>query len=145
MSPKPPAPPAGTPAQDGAAGSGKPLMIPDSAVKEGSTSFLEGEWRSITGLRDRAGNPVTLNYAFKNGQGTVSLDRTVGGAAQKCAGVAAPSMKNGQLSIDQRGVRCADGTVFNDSRVQCSVGAGGEAECRGVNADGTGYDVRIVK
>lgn len=147
-SPKPqiPQPPPGAiPPQAGAAGVGKPLTIPDTAVKEGSTAFLEGDWRSITGLRDRAGNPVTLNYSFKNGQGAVSLERTVGGATQKCAGLATAAMKNGQLSIDQRSVICADGTAFNDSRVQCSVGAGGQAECRGVNADGTGYDVRIVK
>jgi hypothetical protein len=122
-----------------------PLTIPDRAVRDGSTEFLKGQWRSITGLQDRDGNPVTLNYRFQNGQGTVGLDRAVGGRRETCTGQARSTMRDGTLVIGQKGIRCPDGTTFQDSDVECRVGAGGQAECRGVNTDGTGYDVRIVK
>jgi hypothetical protein len=123
----------------------QPLVIPQSAANNGSTAFLDGDWRSMTGLRDRSGNPVVLNYTFKNGEGRVNLNRNVGGTTQKCEGQARASMSGGQLQIDQKDVRCADGTTFTDSRVRCKMGADGEAECRGLNADGSDYDVRIVK
>jgi hypothetical protein len=41
--------------------------------------------------------------------------------------------------------RCADGQVFDRSRVECRQGKAGKAECQGVNADGGGYSVEIVK
>lgn len=124
---------------------GEPLTIPNDAVKKNSTDFLNGQWRSITGLQDRDGNPVELHYAFTNGQGTVTLHRSVGGAEHTCAGTVGSTMRDGRLVIDQHGVRCPDGTTFQDSNVQCTVGAGGKAVCNGSNSDGTKYDVDIVK
>lgn len=124
---------------------GKPLTIPPSAVSQGSTAFLNGNWRSITGLQDRSGAPVELNYSLNKGQGTVTLNQARGGQKQTCSGTAASQMQNGQLVISQTGIRCPDGTQFLDSQVKCTVGAGGKAVCRGVNADGTNYDVNIVQ
>lgn len=142
---KPPSPPESPSQRPRDAGSGSPLVIPQAAVRNGSTAFLDGQWRSMTGLRDRSGNPVVLNYSFKDGEGKVDLDRSVGGVSQKCAGRAMAAMSSGQLQINQQDVRCADGTTFTDSKVRCKVGDGGQAECRGINADGSDYDVRIVK
>jgi hypothetical protein len=137
--------PGNTPNAAGQPTPGEPLKIPDDAVKKNSTDFLNGQWRSITGLQDRNGNPVELHYDFTNGQGTVTLRRSVGGQEHTCAGAVGSTMQNGRLVIDQRGVRCPDGTTFQDSNVQCTVGEGGKAVCNGSNSDGTKYDVDIVK
>ena len=124
---------------------GTPLTIPKAAVDAGSTEFLNGKWRSITGLQDRKGNPVEINYDFEKGQGTVSLHRSVGGQDQTCTGRVGSTLKDGRLQIDQRGVRCPDGSSFQDSAVQCTVGTDKKAVCIGMNTDGTTYDVNIVK
>ena len=123
---------------------GTPLSIPQGALKAGNTDFLNGAWRSITGLQDRSGNPIELNYDFQNGQGKVSLQRGVGGQ-QTCAGQAGTVVEGGKLIINQKAIRCPDGTTFQDSKVQCSVGADGKAHCQGLNDDGSAYDVSIVK
>lgn len=124
---------------------GTPLSIPEGALKAGNTDFLNGAWRSITGLQDRAGNPIELNYDFQNGQGKVSLQRGVGSQQQTCAGQAGSIVEGGKLIINQKAIRCPDGTTFQDSKVQCSVGADGRAHCQGSNDDGSAYDVSIVK
>lgn len=121
------------------------LTIPDQAVKDGSTEFLRGQWRSTTSLRDTQGKPIGLSYDFQNGKGTVNLQRSVGGRTVTCAGQASSSMQNGKLVIDQRGIRCPDGTTFQNSQVECAVGAGGKADCQGKNEDGSAYDVNIAK
>jgi hypothetical protein len=138
----PPVPPGAVPAD---APRGTPLAIPEGALQEGRTDFLHGAWRSITGLQDRSGNPIELNYDFQNGQGRVSLQRGVGGQRQTCAGQAGSAVEGGKLIINQQGIRCPDGTAFQDSKVQCSVGPDGQARCQGLNEDGSAYDVSIVK
>ena len=114
-------------------------------MQEGSTDFLNGRWRSITGVTDDKGNPVELDYEFQNGQGTVSLRRSVGNTQHVCSGKVGSNLSQGKLRIDQKDVRCPDGVTFQDSSVECSVGEGGKAVCQGSNADGTKYDVSIVK
>lgn len=133
------------PGEPPAAPAGTPLTIPQNAVQEGSTDFLNGRYRSITGVTDDKGNPVELDYEFKSGQGTVSLRRSVGNTQHVCSGKVGSNLRDGKLRIDQKDVRCPDGVTFQDSSVECSVGAGGKAVCQGSNADGTKYDVSIVK
>ena len=133
------------PGEPPAAPAGTPLTIPQDAVQEGSTDFLNGRWRSITGVTDDKGNPVELDYEFKSGQGTVSLRRSVGNTQHICSGKVGSNLRQGKLRIDQKDVRCPDGVTFQDSSVECSVGEGGKAVCQGSNADGTKYDVSIVK
>jgi hypothetical protein len=124
---------------------GTPLTIPEKAVREGDTRFLDGSWRSITGLQDKSGNPVDLSYDFRNGQGPVTLRRAVGGQQQTCTGTVSSAMQAGRLVLDQGQVRCPDGTVFEKSKVACSPGPGGQAKCQGINENGSTYDVEIVK
>lgn len=124
---------------------GTPLSIPEAAVRAGDTSFLNGAWRSITGLQDKAGNPVDLSYDFTNGRGPVTLRRTVGGQEQTCSGHVGSTMQDGRLTIDQTQVRCPDGSVFQKSKVVCTPGTDGRARCQGVNENGSTYDVDIVK
>ena len=140
-------PPAGQPNAAGAGTEppGTPLSIPQAAIRDGDTGFLNGAWRSITGLQDKAGNPVDLSYDFNNGQGPVTLRRSVGGQQQTCTGQVGSYMDGGRLTIDQSQVRCPDGSVFQKSRVVCTPGAGGQAKCQGINENGSTYDVDIVK
>lgn len=148
VTPPPATPPSGN--QPGATGAGAqapgtPLSIPPAAVKDGNTGFLDGAWRSITGLQDKAGNPVDLSYQFNKGEGPVTLRRSVGGQQQTCTGAVGSAMQSGQLTINQGEVRCPDGTVFQKSRVVCTPGADGQAKCQGINENGSTYDVDIVK
>ncbi|MFO1153262.1 MAG: SrfA family protein [Rhodospirillales bacterium] len=124
---------------------GTPLTIPQKAVRDGDTKFLDGAWRSITGLQDKAGNPVDLSYEFHQGQGPVTLRRSVGGQQQTCSGVVNSAMDGGRLVLNQGPVTCPDGTVFEKSKVACSPGADGKAKCQGINETGSTYDVDIIK
>jgi hypothetical protein len=129
----------------GAAPGGTPLSIPETAARSGDTGFLDGRWRSDTGLQDKAGNPIQLGYEFKGGTGQVKLDRTVGGQRGVCTGPAAPAMQGGNLVITQGRIRCADGTTFDAPKVVCTMGAGGRAQCEGANVDGTTFPVEITR
>jgi len=130
--------------RDGAAGA--PLEIPEEALSEGSTEFLEGKWRSTTGLETADHEPVELSYDFKDGKGQVQLHRGQGADRVDCTGRATSEMTGGRLVISHKDIRCPDGSGFQDSRVECSVGEDGKAGCGGVNAaDGTKYDVDITR
>lgn len=137
-------PPAGA-ASETAPPKGTPLSIPPQAAESGSTEFLNGQWRSITGLQDKSGNPVQLEYSFKDGQGTATLKRSAQSGEQTCTAPVRPSLQQGKLSIEQSSIRCPDGTVFNPSRVECAPDPTGHAICRGRYEDGNHYDVKIVK
>lgn len=138
-------PPGGQPNATGAEAPGTPLSIPPAAARDGNTGFLDGSWRSITGLQDKAGNPVDLSYQFNKGEGPVTLRRAVGGQQQTCSGAVGSAMQGGKLTINQGEVRCPDGTVFQKSRVVCTTGSDGKAKCQGINENGSTYDVDIVK
>jgi hypothetical protein len=131
-----------TPAPEGESA---PLTIPDGSVQDGDTSFLDGGWRSSTGLQDTSGNPIQLGYNFKGGEGSVTMQRAVGDQTQSCTGAAKSAMESGQLVINQGAIRCPDGTTFNAPRVVCKVGAGGRADCEGVNEDGSTFPVSITR
>jgi hypothetical protein len=127
-------------------GPATPLTIPEDAVGSDDTSFLDGRWRSDTGLQDSTGNPIKLGYDFKGGKGSVSLQRSVGDKRSVCTGPASSAMKDGKLLITQGQIRCEDGSAFSAPRVVCSpAGAGGRAECQGVNEDGTTFPVDIAR
>jgi hypothetical protein len=132
--------PARTPEQAGA-----PLTIPAQSVQDGDTSFLDGGWQSSTGLQDTSGNPIQLGYNFKGGEGAVTMQRAVGDQKQACTGPAKSTLESSQLVITQGAIRCPDGTTFNAPRVVCKVGAGGRADCEGMNEDGSTFPVSITR
>ncbi len=140
-----PIPPPDRPPTSGPVPSGSPLVIPPEAAKTGSTDFLNGQWRSITGLQDKQGNPIQLQYDFKEGQGQATLQRSVGGREQSCEAPVQSKLEGGKLRIQQSSIRCPDGTVFNPSSVECSTDPSGHAICLGQNQDGSHYGVKIVK
>ncbi len=124
---------------------GAPLMIPPQSVQDGSTRFMDGGWQSGTGLQDTSGNPIQLGYDFKEGEGAVTMQRAVGDKKQACTGPAKSAMEGGRLVITQGTIQCPDGTTFNAPRVVCKVGAGGRAECEGVNEDGSTFPVSMTR
>jgi hypothetical protein len=126
-------------------GESAPLTIPARSVQDGDTSFLDGGWQSSTGLQDTSGNPIQLGYNFKGGEGSVTMQRTVGDQKQSCAGPAKSAMESSRLVITQGAIRCPDGTTFNAPRVVCKVGAEGRADCEGVNEDGSTFPVSITR
>ncbi len=127
-------------------GAGAPLEIPRDAARKGSTDFLNGGWRSVTGLQDAAGNPVQLEYDFKGGEGTAKLRRTVNGKEQTCSAAVRSTFQGSRLVIDQADdIRCPDGSTFQRSSVECTTNAQGRAECKGKNRDGSDFQVRISK
>ena len=123
---------------------GDTLTIPPDAMKTGSTDFLNGRWRSITGLVESgSGRPVEVEYEFKNGQGQKTILRKNGG---NCTVGTQARIVGGRLTITETGSAvCADGTRFNESRVDCRTGADGKAECQGQNKGGSDYYVEMRK
>ncbi len=122
-----------------------PLQIPSGAFQDGSTKFLDGQWKSKTGLQDsETGQPIQLEYDFKDGQGTATLRH--GASQQECKAPVRSAMKGGKLVVEGAAdFVCPDGRVIKQSNVECSVGVGGRANCKGINADGSSYGVQIVK
>ena len=134
--PRPPGEPPATPA-------GTPLTIPENAVQEGSTDFLNGRWRSITGVpMTRAIRSSSTMSSKMAGNGELAEI----GRQHPTRLLGQGGVESGQASSESiRRTRCPDGVTFQDSSVECSVGEGGKAVCQGSNADGTKYDVSIVK
>ncbi len=121
-----------------------PLLIPKDSEKNGSTDFLNGRWRSRTGLiESETGKPIEVEYDFKGGKGTITVHRSDGSS---CTGPVEAMMNQGNLVIEGRGEAvCPNGEGFHASRVECRPGADGRAACQGRYQDGSGYQVQIHK
>ena len=60
------------------------LALPEDAMKQGSTKFLDGQWNVGAGIQDEAtGKPLQLTYNFNQGNGEVTITRSDG---VKCVG-----------------------------------------------------------
>lgn len=123
--------------------SGEPLAIPPEAVESGSTDFLNGRWSADSGLMDRSGRPVDVEYEFKQGKGVARYRRSNGVV---CEGPTSAAMSGGRLVItDGANIVCQDGVRFRKSRVECHMGDGGLANCTGSYATGESFSVGMDK
>ncbi|MFA7431175.1 MAG: SrfA family protein [Rhodospirillaceae bacterium] len=120
------------------------LTIPPEAIQTGSTDFLNGHWRSSTGLVDsQTGRPIDVEYDFQDGKGTATIERSDG---VRCTAPTEASMRGGTLVIEQTSeAACPNGDAFNRSTVECRPGADGRADCTGLNAEGGEFTVQIQK
>lgn len=122
------------------------LKIPPPGSNSQGIGFMQGEWKSKSGLYDRAtGKPLTQTYSFDNqGKGTVTIYRA---DSSQCKGEARAQMTaKGGVRIEDTGpVVCPDGTSFAPSVTQCERGKTGEAACTGVNKAGSTYHVEIAR
>lgn len=127
---------------DKASSGAEALHIPPEALQSGQTDFLNGTWRSHTGLVDGATSlPLDVEYSFDKGAGTMTIRR---GDGVVCIGPGNARMDQGRLHIDQaEPVRCPDGREFAPSQVVCDRDINGEARCQGINPDGARYHVDI--
>jgi hypothetical protein len=133
------------PSQDQQAGAEppiKPIELPSSSsTANGPADFMQGQWRSQTGLRASGSNaPVTIGYQFdKQGKGTTTLHL---GNGVTCSGASSANVQDGKLAIqDQGNLQCSNGTEFQGSTVECSKAADGKTHCVGRYPNGRTYDI----
>lgn len=107
------------------------LVMPADAVKQGSTKFLNGNWRVIVGGKNPiTGKPPVLRYQIKNGKGVAKIVQ--GGGITCRVDVYAGLMSSGNLVINSRTKsRCSDGSRYQMPELVCKQGATGAAECSG--------------
>ena len=115
-----------------------PIDIPDNA---NDPSFLAGEWRSETGLRDKQGNPAIMGYKFDDkGQGTTVLKLADGST---CEAPTNASVNGGRVTIqDQGALKCSNGRVFRGSTTTCEKDpSSGKTRCKGSYGEGNDFNV----
>lgn len=119
--------PAGEPAPAKAAPA--PLSIPPGAAN-GVADFLNGHYRAGAGIQDRrTGNPLRLEYQFKDGKGEVTVRQPSG---VSCSGPVSAAMNNGSLGITSGAqAACSDGSTYDMPKIECAKGAQSIAECTG--------------
>jgi hypothetical protein len=126
----------------------EPLTLPppQPAGSADDLDFLQGEWKSDSGLYDNAtGKPLTQIYRFgEDGQGQVVIRRADG---VECTGAAqAARTEAGGLRIEEAGpIECPDGRRFAPAVTECTRADNGQAQCQGTNRAGSDYDVQISR
>ncbi len=144
----PPQPGSEPPPQPGSPPPADALKIPppQQGGRAQDLGFLQGVWRSKSGLFDKVtGQPLTQVYRFDSqGKGTVTIRRS---DAVECKGDAlALRTPNGGLRIEDQGpVVCPDGRSYSPSVTECARDASGTATCTGVNKAGSTYRVEIQR
>jgi len=112
---------------------GAPLHIPQQALQDGSTDFLNGRWRADAGLRDtRSNQPIQVDYVFEKGKGEVQILQRHNGVT--CRGPATASLQGDQLGIGQGQATCSDGSSYTLPQVRCQPGSGA-ASCQAIYQD----------
>jgi len=112
------------------------LVMPQDAVKIGSTKFLNGNWRVLVQKNLPTGPPPMLKYQLKNGKGTARI--TQGSGVTCKVDVFAGLMSSGNLVINSRTkARCTDGSRYQMPELVCKQGLTGAAECSGRYNDDT--------
>lgn len=107
-----------------------PLSLPQEALVQGNTAFLNGRWNAGAGIQDsRTGKPLNLSYQIKGGQGEV---RMVRGDGVTCKGIVNAVTRSGQLTINNQGeAQCTDGSAYQMPEILCTPGAKNIADCKG--------------
>lgn len=112
------------------------LVMPQDAVKIGSTKFLNGNWRVLVQKNLPTGTPPMLKYQLQNGKGTARI--TQGSGVTCKVDVFAGLMSSGNLVINSRTkARCTDGSRYQMPELVCKQGLTGAAECSGRYNDDT--------
>jgi len=110
------------------------LVIPEQALADSSTDFLNGHWHVGSGVQDtQTGQPLQLDYDFKNGQGQLRIQRDDG---VECFAAVGASVQDNNLSIRsrQQTAACSDGGSYNVPELICKQGDT-SADCTGHYAD----------
>ncbi|MCE9838208.1 SrfA family protein [Proteus terrae] len=107
-----------------------PLTIPANALANGSTQFLNGQWKAGAGIQDqKTGKPLSLNYQLDNGKGQVVMTRSDG---VTCKAPVNAAVNQGGLNIDNQGqALCSDGSNYLMPNIICQPGSQNIADCQG--------------
>lgn len=108
---------------------------PDLATHPLALDALNGRWSVGLGIQDaRTGRPLTLDYRFKHGQGTVTLDK---GSNVRCEGEVQAMAGQGALMISKQPLmRCSDDSRYETPAVHCTQGTASALSCLGRYDDG---------
>ncbi len=108
---------------------GEAMQIPEEAARKKDLSFLEGCWRSVTGLKNSlTGRPITAEYCFSgDGEGYRNVTEDDG---QICKGPLKASFSGSKLNIDARDALCGDGRSYVPQKVTCE-GSENSTQCYG--------------
>ncbi|TSJ88826.1 hypothetical protein FPQ14_09670 [Gilliamella apicola] len=120
------------------------LALPADALKQGSTSFLNGQWSVGAGIQDKAtGKPLQLSYNFNQGNGEVTVTRSDG---VKCVGNVGTGIQNANLNIAGNSEAiCSDNTKYQLPKIQCKSGKDNQADCKGIYDNGTSFPITMKK
>lgn len=118
-----------TPTTSPASAPAAPLSIPPGAA-DGVADFLNGHYRAGAGIQDRrTGNPLRLEYQFKDGKGEVTVRQPNG---VSCSGPVTAAMNKGNLGITSGAqAACGDGSTYDMPKIECAKGAQSIADCTG--------------
>jgi hypothetical protein len=107
-----------------------PLTIPANALANGSTQFLNGQWKAGAGIQDqKTGKPLSLNYQLDNGKGQVVMTRSDG---VTCKAPVNAEVNQGGLNINNQGqALCSDGSNYLMPNIICQPGSQNIADCQG--------------
>lgn len=124
-----PAQPAGAHPPVLPAGEAPGLAIPPQ-LPDGKADFLNGDWRVRAGIQDRnTGEPLRLQYQFKQGEGHVTLDRHNG---VQCRAPVSAAMNGGALMISNgTAAACSDGSTYDMPAIRCQPDGAQVAACTG--------------
>ena len=117
---------------------GEALQIPEEAARKKDLSFLEGCWRSVTGLKNSlTGRPITAEYCFSaNGKGHRKVTEDDG---KICKGSLKASFSGSKLTIKARSAHCPDGKSYVPQKVICD-GTEYSTQCHGLERNDDGSD-----
>ena len=119
------------------------LEIPDNSEQQKSMDFLNGHWQADSGLMDKQGRPVKLEYDFKEGKGHVRIKKTDGTV---CSGTVEASMKGKELSFsDNEVIKCPGGKSYQPAKVKCKVSDTNQTICEGTYSSGESFNMNINK
>lgn len=135
-------------AQNVPAAAGGELMLPGSgstaaaAAAGGNLSFLEGNWKAVSGMMDTStGRPLNLSYTYNNGSGELVVERQ---DKSRCTVRANPSYAEGKLTIEAAGrAVCPDNSSYNLPRIICQPAADGRADCQAYYSEDNHFPIKI--
>ena len=138
--------PAPDPKNDGEKNSGNTdengnLKLDPKALSAGNLQALDGNWNTSAGLVDsKTGQPVSIRYNFKNGQGSVDVTRADG---TKCQTSTKGRATSSGLNIAGGLANCSDGGAVMLPEVKCVPTKDGKTSCAGVYSGKNGKNEQI--
>ena len=122
----------------------KPMVVPPEAKQKQELAFLQGDWRSRTGLATATGErDLRPNYTLDDkGKGKVTFVQKNG---TTCEAPAEARWNGSKLVIEEKAnPKCADGKTYARNTVNCEVGQDGVAKCTGSQpGDNRSYNVQF--